>query len=112
MPGPASVSIGSVANSFVLSLPVAAGAALATGPSTEERTYTVQGLLVGDVVTVNKPSFQNTIGVINARVSAANTIAITFLATAGTPSLAAETYLIQVDRHSFPSAAQIPVAIG
>ena len=112
MPGPANIAIGSVANSFVVAVAVPAGAALATGPSTQERTYAVPGLIVGDVVTVQKPTFQNTIGIVGARVSAADTLAINFLATAGTPSLTAETYLVQVDRHSFQSLAQIPTGIA
>lgn len=112
MPGPSNTALGSVAYQFVVAVPVAAGAALATGPSTEERTYNVPGLQLGDVVTVNKPTFQNTIGIVGARVSAANTLAIVFLATAGTPSLTAETYLVNVDRHSYPSTAQIPPGIG
>ncbi len=111
MPGPANVSLGSVAYSFVVRVPVAAGAALATGPSTQERTYTVPGLLTTDVVTVQKPTFQNTIGIVGARVSANDTLAINFLATAGTPTLTAEDYLVQVDRSSYPALAQIPTAI-
>ena len=83
MPGPSNVSIGSVQFSFVLQVAVVAGAALATGPSVEERTYTVPGLIVGDIVTVNPPSFVATVNVGQARVSAANTLSIAFLATAG-----------------------------
>ena len=112
MPGPSTVALGSVKYSFVVQIAVPAGAALATGPSTQERTYNVPGLIVGDVVTVQKPTFQNTIGIVGARVSAADTLAINFLATAGTPTLTAENYLVQVDRHDFPSLSQIPSGIG
>jgi hypothetical protein len=46
--------------------------------TTVEETFTVPGLLVGDVVFVNKPTAQAGLGIVGARVSAANTLAITF----------------------------------
>lgn len=46
--------------------------------TTAEQTFTVTGLAVGDVVFVNKPSAQAGLGIVGARVSAANTLAITF----------------------------------
>jgi hypothetical protein len=80
-------------------------AALATGPSIGEQTFvgtaatasTTQyfpaiGLLTTDVVVVTKPGAQTaTVGMLDARVSAADTLAIKFLATAGTPTPAAGT---------------------
>lgn len=111
MPGPSDHSEGSVKYSYVVQVAVVAGAALVTGPSVEERTYTVSGLLVGDVVTVNPPSFVATVAVGPARVSAANTLAISYLATAGTPSIPAGNYLVQVDRHSYPTQAAIPFGL-
>lgn len=64
-----------------------------------EQTFTVNGLLVNDFVEVNKPSASAGLGVVNARVSAANTLAITFMnATASPINPAAETYLIKVTR--------------
>lgn len=109
MPGPSNVAYGSVANHFVLSVPIPAGAQLAAG--TTERTYTVPGLLVGDIVHVNKPTFQNTLSIGGARVSAANTLAINFVTT-GTPTLNAENYLVSVTRHSYPNVSNIPAAIA
>lgn len=113
MPGPSNVSLGSVQYSFVLQFTVVAGAAL-TASTTTTRTYTVPGLLVGDVVTINKPTVTAGVGIANVRVSAADTLEIAFgNFTAGTPSLpASENYLLQVDRHSYPSVAQIPFAIA
>lgn len=61
-----------------------------------EQTFTVNGVAVGDFVAVVKPTTQAGLGVCSARVSAANTVAISFVnPTAGgiTPT-AAETYLI------------------
>lgn len=113
MPGPSNVSLGSVANSFVLQFTVVAGSAL-TASTTTARTYTVPGLLVGDVVTVNKPTTTAGVCIANVRVSAADTLEVAFgNLTAGTPSLpATEQYLLQVDRHSFPSTAQIATGIA
>lgn len=46
--------------------------------STSEQTVTVNGLTTQDVVTVNKPSHSSGLGIVGARVSADNTLAITF----------------------------------
>lgn len=91
-------------------------AALSTGPSIGEQTFvgtaatasTTQyfpaiGLLTTDVVVVSKPGAQTAaVGILDARVSAADTIAIKFLATAGTPTPAAGTaaapYVVTVFR--------------
>lgn len=63
--------------------------------TTAEQTFTVPGLAVGMFVMVSKPSLSAGLGVSTARVSAANTIAITFInATGGAIDPAAETYLI------------------
>jgi hypothetical protein len=43
-----------------------------------EQTFTVPGLTVGGVVYVNKPTAQAGLGIVGARISAANTLAINF----------------------------------
>lgn len=43
-----------------------------------EQAFTVTGVKVGDIVLANKPTAQAGLGVVNVRVSAANTVAITF----------------------------------
>lgn len=43
-----------------------------------EQTFTVNGLLPGDHVAINKPTAQAGLGIVGMRVSAANTLAITF----------------------------------
>lgn len=61
-----------------------------------EQTFTCNGLAVGDFVAVSKPTAQAGLGIAGARVTAANTIGITFVnPTAGniTPT-ASETYLV------------------
>jgi hypothetical protein len=63
--------------------------------TTAEQTFTVTGLVVGSAVWVNKPSFQPGLGIVGVRVSAANTLAITYAnltAAAIVPN--AETYLV------------------
>lgn len=51
--------------------------------TTAEQTFTVTGLIAGSPVWVNKPSNTPGIGIVGARVSAANTLAINFLNTTG-----------------------------
>jgi hypothetical protein len=68
--------------------------------TTAEQTFTVNGLLAGDFVTCNKPTAQAGLGIVGCRVSAANTLAITFSNNTGssiTPT-AAQTYLVLVTR--------------
>lgn len=60
-----------------------------------EQTFAVPGLKVGDFVAVAKPSLSAGLAVGSARVSAADTVAITFVnATAGAVDPASETYLL------------------
>jgi hypothetical protein len=68
--------------------------------TTAEQTFTVNGLLPGDMVLVNKPTTQAGLGIVGSRVSAANTLAITFsnnTAASITPT-AAQAYLVLVSR--------------
>lgn len=70
---------------------------LVAANTTAEQLLTVPGLKVGDIIlSINKPTAQAGLGIVGARVSAANTLAVTFVNdTAGglTPT-AAETYQI------------------
>ena len=60
-----------------------------------EQTFAVPGLRLGDFVAASKPSLTAGLGVSTARVSAANTLAITFdNNTAGALDPALETWLI------------------
>lgn len=69
--------------------------------TTAEQTFTVPGLRVGDAVFVNKPSLTTGLGVANARASAANTLAITFVnPTAGGVDAASETWTVLTVRAS------------
>lgn len=69
-------------------------AALGAGPSVAEQTFTVVGLKVGDIVIPQKPTLTATMFCAGARVSATDTLALTLVATAGTPDAASETWLV------------------
>lgn len=68
--------------------------------TTAEQAFTVPGLRVGDFVDVNKPSAQAGLGVVNYRVSAANTLALTFSNNTASPitPTASEVYLVRYSR--------------
>ncbi|MFQ5661529.1 MAG: hypothetical protein ACE5GZ_14020 [Gammaproteobacteria bacterium] len=51
--------------------------------TTSEQTVTVKGLNTQDIVMVNKPTHTAGLGIVGARVSATNTLAITFMNTSG-----------------------------
>jgi hypothetical protein len=62
-----------------------------------EQTFTLPGLRAGDVIVgVSKPTTQAGLGIVGWRVSAANTVAITFVNATGSPitPTASQTYLI------------------
>lgn len=68
--------------------------------TTAEQTFTVNGLLAGDMVCVNKPTAQAGLGIVGSRVTAANTLGITFSNNTGssiTPT-AAQVYKVLVSR--------------
>lgn len=110
MPGPSDIPRGNIALTMLLQVAVPSGAVLAANTSVE-RTYTVPGLQVTDNVTVSKPTFQAGVSIANARVSAADTLAITFgNYGATTPTLTAENYQVEVNRPSNPQIA-LPTAI-
>ena len=68
--------------------------------TTAEQTVTVPGVRVGDyVIDVTKPSLTAGVGIVNTRVSAANTLAVTFVnATAAPIDPPSETYQVLVMR--------------
>ena len=61
--------------------------------TTAEQTVTVPGVEVGDFVVVEKPTLTAGVGIVNARVSAINTVAIQWVnATAAPVDPGSETY--------------------
>lgn len=67
--------------------------------TTARQTFTVAGLKVTDFVQVSKPTLNAGLGVVGATVSAANTLAITFVnATAGAIDAASEIWRVAIIR--------------
>lgn len=69
--------------------------------TTAEQTFTITGLATGDVVlAINKPTAQAGLGIVGTRVTAADTIGITFSNNTATPitPTAAQIYLVAVHR--------------
>lgn len=92
--GPAGTKIGQLARYNPSLSP-----AIVAANTTAEQTFTVNGLAVGDVViSVNKPTAQAGLGIVGARVSGLNTLAITFSnnTAAGITPTAAETYQVLI----------------
>lgn len=71
----------------------------AVNDTTAEQTVTVPGLKVGDVVVgILKPSAQTGLGPLAGRVSAADTLAVTFITTANVTPTANETMKVIIAR--------------
>jgi hypothetical protein len=67
--------------------------------TTAEQAMTVTGAQVGDLVFVRKPTLSAGLGIAGARVSAADTVQVTFVnATASPIDAGSETYLVLVVR--------------
>lgn len=79
---------------------VAFSPAIVAANTSAEQTFTVPGLKVGDAVDINKPTAQAGLIIGSCRVSAANTLAITFgnLTAAGITPTAGEVYLVRYMR--------------
>lgn len=108
MPGPSDIPRGNIALAMILQTSLSPAAVGAN--TTAEQTFTVNGLLPGDVVSVTKPTTQAGLGIVNSRVSAINTLAITFSNNTGggiTPT-AGEAYIIELNR---PSNTTLPSAV-
>ena len=90
--------LGNLPKQAVISVTLSPAAVSAN--TSAEQTFTVNGLLAGDHVVVNKPTAQAGLGVVGFRVSADNTLAITFGNFTGgsiTPT-ASEVYRVLVSR--------------
>lgn len=108
MPGPSDIARGNIQLTMLLNLTISP--ALVALSATAQQTFTLQGLQLGDVVTVVKPTTQVGLATGAARVTAVNTIGIDFInSSVGniTPT-AGETYLVEVNR---PTNLPLPTAI-
>jgi hypothetical protein len=97
--GPQIVTYGNVQSTFVLTIsitPVATAAA-----TTLEQTFTIPGLQAGDQVSAINAlfAFSSLVDVVNARVSANNTLALAFSNnTAGSLTYPAGSFYLEVNR--------------
>lgn len=70
--------------------------------TTSEQTFTLSGLLLASdsIVSVSKPTHQTGLGIVGWRVSADDTIAITFMNNTGSPIVptASQTYKVHICR--------------
>ncbi len=74
--------------------------------TTAEQTVTINGLRVGDYVVVAKPTLTAGLGISHARVSAANTLAITLINSTASPIDApSETWMYLLFRPELPLVA-------
>jgi hypothetical protein len=98
MPNPSTIARGNILGHWLLSLTLSPTSVAPN--TTAEQTFTVTGLQLGDFVEINKPTTQAGLGLVNSRVSAANTLAVAFVnATAATITpTAAEVYSCDVVR--------------
>lgn len=110
MPGPSTLPRGNISLSMMLGVTLSPTSV--ANATSAEQTFTVNGLLVGDAVSAKKPTAQAGLSLGGSRVSAANTLAITFVnSTAATITpTASEQYIVEVNRaENYPS---LPSAIA
>lgn len=96
-------AVGNLQAEYLLSIPLTPAAVGAN--TTAEQSFTVNGILPGDFIEVNKPTVQAGLGIINTR-AALNTLYIGFANTTGasiTPT-AGEAYQVCISR---PVAQQV-----
>lgn len=98
MTNPSTVSYGNIVGEWVLT--VTLSPATVAPNTTVEQTFTVQGLKAGDFIDITKPTVQAGLGIVNSRVTAANTLGIGFVNATAASILptASEAYLINVAR--------------
>lgn len=97
--GPQLLAFGNVQSTFVLKVTLTPAATATV--TTLEQTFTVPGLLPGDQISGVSPQFAITtqVDIINARVSAANTLALAFSnVTAGSLTYPSGVFYIEVNR--------------
>ena len=101
---------GNIVQMGLLSVPVIP--ALVAAATTAEQTFTVVGVQTTDVVFITKPSAQAGLSIATSRVSALNTLAVTYSnTTAAAITPAAETYTMLIARPQPFVALNLPVAM-
>jgi hypothetical protein len=107
MPGPSTLPRGNVSLEMLLNLTLSP-ASVANATSAEQ-TFSCPGLIVGDHVSVSKPTTQGGLGIVGSRVSAADVLAVTFgnFTSATITPTASQVYVVRVTRceNTSPPAA-------
>lgn len=95
---PSTVPSGNVKNEWVVALTLSPSSV--ANATSAEQTFACTGVLLGDHVTVNKPTTQAGLGIVGSRVSANDVVAITFMnATAATITpTGSQVYTVRVSR--------------
>lgn len=107
MNNPSTIARGNVQGNYMLA--VTLSPVSVANATTAEQTFSVKGLIVGDMVSVAKAATQGGLGIAGSRVSAADVLAITFInatASAITPT-ASEVYSVHVVRVENPSSSGV-----
>ena len=74
--------------------------------TTAEQSFTIAGLAIGDIVVPQIPAVTANVGIVNARVSAANTLTLTYVNANASPTVpAAGTYRFLVFRPEYTQTA-------
>jgi hypothetical protein len=108
MPGQSTLARGNILLAGIYGLTISPASVAAN--TTVEQTFTLTGLAIGDIVAVTKPTLQAGLGIVNSRVSAANTIAIAFSNNTASPIVptAGELYIVELNR---PENQPLPTAV-
>jgi hypothetical protein len=108
MPGSTTLPRGNILLAGIYGLTISPASVAAN--TTAEQTFTLTGLITGDVVSITKPTLQAGLGIVNSRVSAANTIAISFANNTASPIVptASELYTVEINR---PENTNLPTSI-
>jgi len=102
--GPQIVNYGNIQSTFLLQISLTPSAV--SSATSAEQTFTVPGLLAGDQISAIElqAAWTGLTNIANARVSANNTLAVTFQnQTAGSLTPPSGTYLLEVNRPAFPA---------
>jgi hypothetical protein len=113
--GPANIFVGNGVNDTALltKYQITNATSAVTATTTLEVTSTVTGILATDVIAVNKPAAQAGLGIAGYRVSAANTIGVTYTnISSGSITPTAEAYdVIGISSALTTTASLTPVAV-
>jgi hypothetical protein len=113
MPGGTALPYGNVKNAFMLTPTLTFTPATIASTTGTEVTCIVSGVQLGDFVDLAKPTEQAYLGIGNVRVSAVNTLAITFTngSTGTITPTASETYTVLVFRPDATLPTSLPSGI-